>query len=136
MATFFSYIKQHKLPSKEALTRLLTPPLSWYGVVLYGLIVAIAICTYAWVASASKPFLVTVPLRGGTFTEGIIGAPKSINPVLASTEPDRALSQLLYSGLMRSSTTGTIEPDLASTYTISPDGLVYTFTLPFPPKIS
>lgn len=45
--------------------------------------------------------MVEVPLDGGSITEGIIGTPRFINPVLASSDIDRDLVSLIYSGLMR-----------------------------------
>lgn len=74
-------------------------------------------------------FLVEVPLRGGMLTEGIIGTPRFINPLLAISDADRDLSALVYSGLMRATPDGELLPDLAEKYTVSEDGLTYTFTL-------
>ncbi len=73
--------------------------------------------------------MVEVPADGGKITEGIIGLPRYINPVLAVTEADKDISALVYSGLMRQTPKGDIVPDLAESYTLSPDGKVYTFTL-------
>ncbi len=73
-------------------------------------------------------FSVEVPMHGGSLTEGIIGTPRFVNPVIAISDADRDLSTLVYSGLMRKTSDGLI-PDLAESYTISPDGKVYTFIL-------
>lgn len=128
MTTFFSYLTQHKLPTKATLRTLLTPPLTWYGVVLYTLIIGIIVVAYIALAQLNSNFLVTVPTKGGTLTEGVIGAPSFINPALASTETDLGLTQLLYSGLFRKSDDGVVV-DLAKDYSISPDGRTYTITL-------
>ena len=77
----------------------------------------------------NKHFLVNVPLRGGSISLGIIGVPRFINPILANEEADRDLSALIYSGLMRKSTDGSLIPDLAEKYEMSKNGLIYTFTL-------
>jgi len=77
----------------------------------------------------NKYFLVEIPASGGSFEEGIIGAPRFINPVLAISDADRDLSELVYSGLMRATADGTLINDLAESYSISEDGLLYTFTL-------
>ena len=79
--------------------------------------------------SANNLILTTIPARGGSFTEGLIGAPRFLNPLLEVSEADRDLNTLLYSGLMRLNEDGELVPDLAETYTISEDGLTYTFTL-------
>ncbi len=71
----------------------------------------------------------TVPTDGGTFTEGIIGTPRFVNPILAITRADQDVSALLYSGLMKVSANGELIPDIASSITISDDGLVYNVIL-------
>ena len=74
----------------------------------------------------SAAFLVEVPIRGGTFTEGIIGKPRFINPVLAISEADRNLTALVYSGLVRVTSDGLFENDLAEEILISEDRKTYT----------
>lgn len=73
--------------------------------------------------------MVEVPAYGGTLTEGIIGTPRFINPVLASSDADRDLVALTHSGLLRPDNRGRLINDMAEKYEISEDGLVYTFTL-------
>ena len=46
-------------------------------------------------------FLTEVPSYGGTFTEGVVGAPRFLNPLLAISETDKALVSLVYSGRPR-----------------------------------
>lgn len=73
--------------------------------------------------------MVSVPLRGGSISEGIIGIPRFINPVLANSPADLDMTRLIYSGLMRKNPDTTLTPDLAEKYEVSKDGLTYTFTL-------
>jgi peptide/nickel transport system substrate-binding protein len=73
--------------------------------------------------------MVNVPMQGGSITEGIVGTPRFINPVLAFSDADADLVSLIYSGLMRKNSDGTLSPDLALNYEASKDGLTYTFTL-------
>lgn len=40
-----------------------------------------------------------VPASGGEYVEGMVGQPASVNPVLATTDVDKALSRLLFSSL-------------------------------------
>lgn len=77
----------------------------------------------------NKAFLVEVPDYGGSITEGIVGSPRFINPILAISDADRDLTSLVYSGLMKATPEGDLVPDLAKDYQISDDGLTYTFTL-------
>jgi peptide/nickel transport system substrate-binding protein len=74
-------------------------------------------------------YLVEVPRHGGILTEGVIGAPRFINPLLAVTDGDKDLVALVYSGLMRRMPDGKLVPDLAESYTISSDGKTYDFIL-------
>lgn len=70
------------------------------------------------------------PDFGGSFTEGLVGTPKHINPLLAQVnDVDRDLASLIYPGLMKYNGEGKLEPALAGSYTVSEDGLTYTFKL-------
>lgn len=77
----------------------------------------------------NSAFLVEVPTRGGTLSEGIIGNPRFINPVLALSEADKSLSGLVYSGLVRVNAEGELENHLAEEVSISSDGRTYTARL-------
>jgi len=77
----------------------------------------------------SDSFMVEIPVKGGSLSEGIIGSPRFINPLLAISNADRDLSILVYSGLMKATPEGNLIPDLAESYTISDDGLEYIFKL-------
>jgi peptide/nickel transport system substrate-binding protein len=71
----------------------------------------------------------TVPVPGGSISEGIVGAPRFINPTLEISDADKDITALVYAGLMRLDVTGNPVPDLAESYEISKDGLSYTLTL-------
>ncbi|MEK7505038.1 MAG: ABC transporter substrate-binding protein, partial [Patescibacteria group bacterium] len=73
--------------------------------------------------------LIEVPASGGSLSEGLIGSPRFINPLLATSDTDKDLSYLVYSGLMRITPNNELIPDLAENYEISSSGLEYTFTL-------
>lgn len=80
-------------------------------------------------AEINKQFSFETPAYGGILREGVTGAPRFINPVLAQTDADRDLVALIYSGLFRYDENGVPEPALADKYEISKDGLVYKITL-------
>ncbi|MFH1766887.1 MAG: ABC transporter substrate-binding protein [Patescibacteria group bacterium] len=70
------------------------------------------------------------PAVGGTYTEGLIGAPQLINPLYAATsDVDSDLTRLMYSGLMRYDSVDGLVTDLAENYEISEDNLTYTFKI-------
>ncbi len=92
---------------------------------------SIFLCTASLVLlwEVNQSFLIEVPSNGGTITEGVIGLPRFINPVLSFSDADRDLTALTYSGLIKATRDGNLIPDLAESYSISEDGLTYTFTL-------
>jgi peptide/nickel transport system substrate-binding protein len=75
--------------------------------------------------------LVDMPKNGGDFTEGLIGSPLYINPILAQSyvDADMDLSRLIFSGLMKYNEKLELVPDLAERYEISSDQKTYTFYL-------
>ena len=98
-------------------------------VVFFALFIGLFVSTILILKSINNKFLVTIPARGGTLTEGILGSPRFVNPILAISDADKDLTALIYSGLMRKMPDGSLVPDLAEKYDVSPDGLTYTFTL-------
>lgn len=78
-----------------------------------------------FIIELSKHYSMPIAARGGTFQEGVVGTPSSINPVLASTRADDDLIALVYDGLMKLGPDGHIIPNIAESVTISDDGLTY-----------
>lgn len=76
-----------------------------------------------------KSLLVVTPTYGGSLTEGEVGSPQFINPLLAISDADRDLTALTYAGLMGLGGDGKLVKVLAEKYEISPDAKTYTFTL-------
>ncbi len=74
-------------------------------------------------------FTSEVPAHGGSLSEGLIGSPRFINPLLELSDADRDLTYLVYSGLMRATASGDLINDLAESYNISTDGLTYSFKI-------
>jgi ABC-type dipeptide transport system, periplasmic component len=73
---------------------------------------------------------VIVPAEGGTYIEGVVGAPKNINPLLCQlNEADRDLCSLVFRGLTRLNEGGEVVPDLAESWSISDNGITFTFKL-------
>ena len=73
--------------------------------------------------------ITTIKAQGGTIHEGIIGAPRFINPVLAQTQADIDLTRLVFSPILSIDRTGELHYILADTIETSPDGLSYTLRL-------
>lgn len=75
-------------------------------------------------------FTQTVPAEGNSYTEGIIGQPRFINPLLATSDSDQAIVKLVFSGLYRLDNNGAVVPDLAESFpSISDDGQEYTIKM-------
>ncbi|HEV7424434.1 MAG TPA: ABC transporter substrate-binding protein, partial [Candidatus Paceibacterota bacterium] len=72
------------------------------------------------VVKTNNLFLVEVPAQGGVLKEGMIGNPRFVNPVLAISDTDKSISELVY---------GQLVPDLAKSLKISDDGLTYDLVL-------
>jgi len=98
-------------------------------VVFWVLFFCLAVSTLSLISQINKNFLINVPAKGGNFTEGVVGSPRFINPLLAISNADRDILALVYSGLMKATPEGQLIPDLAESYSISEDGLTYTFIL-------
>jgi len=96
---------------------------------LRGLLTIVVVAAAWFVISLSNALSVTDVRAGGTLQEGIIGTPRFVNPVLALTRADQDVTQLVYSGLVRVDTDGTLQPDLADSWAQSEDGTIYTINL-------
>jgi len=98
-------------------------------VVFYTLAIILGVISFISLSALEQSLLEKVPAYGGIITEGEVGNPQFINPLLAISDADRDLSTLTYAGLMGLSGSGVLVPVLAESYTISTDGKTYTFVL-------
>lgn len=90
----------------------------------------IVIATGIWLLiSINNHFSEVTATTGGSFTEGIIGIPRFVNPALAITRADQDITALVYSGLMKIDTNGKLVNDLAESINTSEDGLTYNVVL-------
>jgi peptide/nickel transport system substrate-binding protein len=77
---------------------------------------------------------VEVPVRGGTYVEGVLGYSEAINPILAprmvqANPVDQDLSALVFNGLTSLDHSGRISPSLAVEWQVLGDGAIYEFRL-------
>lgn len=132
MENFLSRTRQFKfgkLPHKHEINTAISAfsKKEWViFLIFFGLLV---LSTLGILQTINKSFMVSIPTYGGSITEGIVGTPRFVNPILATSPADQDMVALIYSGLMRKNADGTITPDLAEKYEVSKDGLEYTFTL-------
>ena len=78
-----------------------------FVIALIGACASFVVVMGIYIAQATR----AIPVSGGTYTEGVLGQPEYINPVIATSQTDLALVKLVYSNL----------PELASSITPSPD---------------
>jgi len=116
-----------RTPGKvKELYRSLSPErviLFWVFIFISGFLLFSALISF------NSRFLVTVPSYGGDITEGIVGTPRFINPVLATSEQDADLTALVYAGLTKKDESGNTIFDIAESIIESDDKLHYTVTL-------
>ena len=91
-------------------------------IVIAGSVIAIPTTSYLH-------FTMPVASKDGQISEGVVGEPRHINPLLSQTDADRDLVKLVYSGLFKYNEDGKLIPDLVKSYEISPDELNYTVYL-------
>ena len=103
------------------------PPSDKFIVLMVGMLIGIV--SVMSLFALMRHFQVVVPAYGGTLTEGVVGAPRFVNPLLATSDTDRDLVALTYAGLLGHGAQGGLVPILAESYTVSSDGTMYTFTL-------
>ncbi len=85
-------------------------------------------------AALAVVFLAVLTGCGGSsgsnsFTWFVDNIPANLDPQVASKAEDVIACENLYGGLVRRNADGELVPDLCESWTVSPDGLTYTFTL-------
>ena len=96
-----------------------------YGAIVIFLFSLIGWTVYFYLSSTEK-----VPDFGGEYTEGVIGEPLYVNPILSQTnEIDAALCDLMFSSLLKYDENANLANDLAENYEISEDKKTYTFNI-------
>ncbi len=108
--------------------RLHTLPVSDSFFLKLALLALFASITWLFI-TLSTDSQVSIPARGGTFSEGIVGTPRFVNPVLAVTRTDKDISMLMFDGLMKLGEEGALIPNIAESVTVSEDGLTYNVIL-------
>lgn len=122
-------IREWRLPFSKKVTEVISSFALTEKVIFYFFATLFCISSLVLLWQVNSAFLIDVAAHGGKLTEGVLGTPRFINPLLALSDSDRDLSTLIYSGLLRADSNGKLVPDLAESYTISDDKLTYTFVL-------
>lgn len=91
-----------------------------------GVLIAASALQLLWYRTG---YYTTAPANTGIYGEGVIGSIKTLNPLFVNSDPEEALSQLIFSRLLRYDNSGHVAYDLASKLTVSADGLNYAVSI-------
>lgn len=98
--------------------------LAWLGlmvVLIGGLFLQHELMRQAYQATAAS--------EGGTYSEGVLGQVNTLNPIFATSHPERSASRLLFSGLLSYDEAGGLKNDLAESITPEEGGKKYVVAL-------
>src|SRR6267378_1731401 len=95
-------------------------------IALIGLMVVVSGAAVALDRAETKT---VVPTYGGTYVEGVTSSAQYLNPILAATPVDDDVVRLVFSGLSRFKSDGSIQGDLAQSFATSEDGKAWTFQI-------
>ena len=98
-------------------------------IILWLLFILSVISLFATLLAINIRFTSVIPTLGGTVHEGIVGTPRFINPVLATSDQDIDMVSLLFAGLTKRDSKGNLILDMAESITESDDKLHYTIIL-------
>ena len=93
--------------------------------IIWSLLIVSFVCFFSLILIVNNKYTITVPVIGGKVNEGIIGTPRFINPVLASSEQDNDMVNLVFAGLTKRDSYGSIVLDMAEFVNESEDALHY-----------
>jgi len=99
-------------------------------VILNILLFVIVVSGIVWLVGFYKRNVKIYPQKGGEYIEGLIGAPKNINPLYDSArDVDSDISRLIFSSLFKRDGSGNVINDLVEEYSVSDNGLEYSFKI-------
>jgi len=98
--------------------------IGWVSLVVI-LIIAIVVQT----KTLGSSYMVTTPVSGGVYTEGMIGSLSNINPIYATSDIDTSVSKLVFSSLFTYDGKNQIVGDLAQSWSVDSKGTTYTIKL-------
>jgi len=120
------FLRRFSMPKERSIRKIIRSFTIAEKAIFFFFVAIFALSSIALLVRVNNFFLAEVPTEGGTLTEGVVGNPRFINPILSLSEADKNLTSLIYSGLVRITPEGKIENDLADEVNISNDRRVYT----------
>ena len=89
--------KRFKIPHSDLLERSISSFSHSEKIVFWVLVSVFIVSSFGIFSKVNDSILVEIESHGGSFSEGIVGSPRFINPVLALSDTDRDLVSLVYS---------------------------------------
>ncbi len=93
------------------------------------LFVVLIVWTFFQARGLSAYYQSLQPVPGGIYSEGIVGTFTNANPLYASSAPDRAISRLVFAGLLKYDNGNNLVGDLAQDFVLGPAQTHYTVHL-------
>ena len=94
------------------------------------LIICVGVLSLVIYHRVYSAIVVHTPDTGGVFSEGVLGIPRSFNPIFAQNQAEQDIAYLIHSGLTRyNPNTDRFDLDLAQSYTSLEDGKTHSFVL-------
>lgn len=93
------------------------------------LLILAAVGNILQIRTQTEHYQVLRPVAGGSYTEGIIGAFTTANPIYATSAADSSVAHLVFAGLLRYNESGEIINDMAQSIDVDTDGKLYTLKL-------
>lgn len=102
----------------------------WRFVLVWlGLFVLLGGCVVAQLSALNSYYQVLKPTPGGLYSEGMVGAFTTANPLYAVSDIDTNVSRLLFASLLSYDGHNQLAGDLADRWDVNGDGTVYTVHL-------
>ena len=98
--------------------------ITWLAIV--GVMILGVILQFGWFENT---YTTPAAAEGGSFAEATLGPIETLNPLYVSSDAELTASRLIFSSLFQYDTTGHLTGDLATSYSVSSDGKVYTVSL-------
>ncbi|HEX9679781.1 MAG TPA: ABC transporter substrate-binding protein [Candidatus Saccharimonadales bacterium] len=98
--------------------------LAW--LILIGLLM---LGVFAQTKSLANFYKQQTSIEGGTYTEGLVGKIANLNPIFATTSPERSIATLVFEPLLRYDEQTNVVNALAENWKVNSDQTVYTINL-------
>lgn len=93
------------------------------------LVMVLIIATFGTTIQLRRAATAVAPAAGGTYTEGLVGSVNNLNPLFSNGAVDDSADRLIFNGLLKHDTSGTLAPDLAADWRVQDDQKTYTVDL-------